>query len=138
MVERLELACEETAGVKYIWGQSDCFAILNQVYKKVGLPLMDSAALYNYLGTTDHHPTRDEMDEVLRILDTVNVSTEDRLGTVAIITANGLGFGTMIRFDKVSFITTPGGFSRMSENRCINRVVRIESYTVPSSHLVKQ
>ena len=137
MVRRLEVACEETVGVKYVWGQSDCFAILNQVYKKVGLPLMDSDGLYNYLGNLDHHPTRDEMDEVLRILDTVNVSSEERLGTVAIITANGLGFGTMIRFQTMSFITTPGGFSRMTENRCINRVVRIESYTVPSSHLVK-
>jgi hypothetical protein len=99
---------------------------------------MDSERLYQYLGHDEHHPTREEINEALRIIDAITLTPEERLGSVAIITANGLGFGTMMRFEKFSFITTPWGCSRMSENRFINRVVRIESYNMPRSHLVKQ
>ena len=96
---------------------------------------MKSTAVYDVLGWEGSpHPSKNQMIEILAGLETSRVAARTP-GSIMIITANSVTYGTAVYLGDKCFLHTPATGAKMVDTRVLLKSASVLDWRVPSSHV---
>lgn len=121
---------ERLEGTPYEWGVSDCFTILNRVYKFAGLPLLDRSVVLDILGEEEHA----NRSQITKIVETLTIPTQSfPNGGILILTSNDVSFGTGLLIDGDVLVSSEP-FVRVTKRSALRKASKILGCYKPKNH----